>query len=361
MNFSSPKFKSKIKRVLFLIIGWVIAAIYIIIIQNASSTTEIDKSFLNQNFIEKFLLTVTEVFLAGLVLAFFEVFYFTDRFKDRSFGFAVVVKSIFYATTLVLLVFSLSFIESIIKESYSSDFFENIIPSLLVLLVTWTPVFLISIFILQVSDKYGQGVLLKFILGKYHTPKEEIRIFMFLDLKSSTSIAEALGNVKYYEFINDFFYDITDAIIETKGEIYQYVGDEIVISWKMETGIENSNCLNSFFNIQNEIKKKSEKYESKYGVVPSFKAGVHYGEVTVGEIGVLKREIVFSGDVLNTTSRIQELCNKYNEKLIVSENLLEMTDHKNGFITKEIGQINLRGRAAPITLFSVKKTENIIT
>ena len=129
----------------------------------------------------------------------------------------------------------------------------------------------------------------------------------------------------------------------------------------METGIEDSNCLNSFFNIQDAVKKKSEKYESKYGIVPSFKAGIHYGEVTVGEIGVLKREIVFSGDVLNTTSRIQELCNKYNEKLIVSENLLEMTKHMNGFTTKEIGQINLRGRAAPVTLFSVKKNENIVS
>jgi adenylate cyclase len=355
MNLNSPKFRSKIKRVLFLTSGWVIASIYIIIIQGAPYSIEFGKSYLDSHFLENAFVTILEVLITGLILAFFEVFYFTDRFKNRSFGFAVVAKSIFYATTLMFLVFTLSFTESIIKESYSSGFFKNIIPSLIILLITWTPVFLISIFILQVSDKYGQGVLLKFILGKYHSPKEETRIFMFLDLKSSTSIAEALGNVKYYEFINDFFYDVTDAIIETKGEIYQYVGDEIVISWNMNNGINDSNCLNCFFNIQNEVKSRSEKYQSKYGLVPSFKAGLHYGEVTVGEIGVLKREIIFSGDVLNTTARIQELCNKYNERLILSKDILDLINIQDKFVSKKIGQINLRGREAPVILFSIKK------
>jgi adenylate cyclase len=291
------------------------------------------------------------------VLAFFEVFYFTDRFKNKSFGFAVLVKSCFYTAALIILVLTISFIESFIEESFSGDFFQNIIPSLLLLLFIWGPVFLISIFILQVSDRFGQGVLLKFILGKYHKPKVETRIFMFLDLKSSTSIAEALGNIKYYELINDLFYNVSDEIIETKGEVYQYVGDEIVVSWNIENGIENLNCLKCFFNISESVIKLSEKYQSKYGLVPSFKAGIHYGEVTVGEIGVQKREIVFSGDVLNTTSRIQELCNKYNEKLIVSKDILELIKPGNKFISKEIGQINLRGRAAPVILYSISKND----
>ena len=80
------------------------------------------------------------------------------------------------------------------------------------------------------SDKYGQGILFKFIRGKYHTQKRENMIFMFLDLKSSTTIAEAIGNAKYFELLKDFFYDITDAIIENEGEMNQFVGDEIVIS-----------------------------------------------------------------------------------------------------------------------------------
>jgi len=325
------------------------------IIQFAPFSIEFGKSYLEHSFLENAIINIIEVFLVGSVLAFFEVFYFTDRFKNKSFGFAVVIKSFFYATVLMLLVFSLSYIESIIKESYSSGFFKSMIPSMLIIMFTWGPVFLISIFILQVSDKFGQGVMLKFILGKYHIAKEEDRVFMFLDLKSSTTLAEALGNVKYYELINELFYDVSDAIIETKGEIYQYVGDEIVISWSIENGVQNSNSIMCFFHIMDLIKKYSEKYQTKYGFVPTFKAGLHSGPVTVGEVGTLKREIVFSGDVLNTTSRIQELCNKYNEKLIVSKDIFEIMKIGNDYISKEIGSINLRGRSAPVILYSVKK------
>ena len=355
MNFNSPGFKSKLKRVLFLSIGWTIAAEYIAIIQFAPHSLKTGVEFWTFNFLEVLILTLIEVFIAGFILAFFEVFYFTDRFRNKSFGSAVIIKSAFYTVVLTLLVFIIAFAESVIQKSYSSDFFDNIFPALLLLFFTWSPVFLLSIFILQVSDKYGQGILLKFITGKYHLPKSETRIFMFLDLKSSTSIAEALGNVKYYELLNDFFYDVTDAITDSKGEIYQYVGDEIIISWKTENGIENMNCLNCFYNIQNTVRNLSDKYDRKYGLVPSFKAGIHCGEVTAGEIGVLKREIVYSGDVLNTTARIQELCNKYNEKFIISKDLLDLMKTGGKYNTKEIGEINLRGRAAPVMLYSVKK------
>ncbi|MGR3301112.1 MAG: hypothetical protein ACUZ8I_01275 [Candidatus Scalindua sp.] len=52
---------------------------------------------------------------------------------------------------------------------------------------------------------------------------------MFLDLKSSTTIAEEIGHRRYFEFISDFIADVTTPILNNHGEIYQYVGDEIVI------------------------------------------------------------------------------------------------------------------------------------
>jgi adenylate cyclase len=54
---------------------------------------------------------------------------------------------------------------------------------------------------------------------------------MFVDLLSSTTIAEALGNEKYHNLLHDFYADITNPIIYNKGEIYQYVGDEVIVSW----------------------------------------------------------------------------------------------------------------------------------
>ena len=187
-------------------------------------------------------------------------------------------------------------------------------------------------------------------------PKEEVRIFMFLDMKSSTTIAERLGHFKYYNLLNDFFFDVTDPIIQSKGEIYQYVGDEIVVSWLLGDGIQNINCIECFFKIVESIKKFSEKYEKQYGVIPEFKAGLHYGIVTTGEIGVKKREMVYTGDVLNTASRIQELCNNYNEKLLISKTLLDHLSIHDKYKVNKIGEISLRGRKNTEILFSINKS-----
>ena len=365
MIVNSPKFRSKLKRVSSITLGFVLAGIYINTIIHVSII--MSHGTLEHSYIGLMIETIAQVLFAGSILAAFEVFYFTDRFKKKSFGYAIVMKSLFYFVGLTVLVFLIVIFEFLSVEEFSFEnikmfsaaFIKNFGLILLTNFFPWGPVFLLSIIFLQVSDRYGQGVFLKFMSGKYHSPKKETRIFMFLDIKSSTTIAEALGSIKYFDLINDFFYDATDAIIESRGEIYQYVGDEIVISWELKSGVSDSNCLNCFFDIYDAVKKNSDNYQSKYGLVPSFKAGVHYGEVTVGEVGVVKREIIFTGDVLNTTSRIQELCNKYNQKLMVSKDLLDLIKLNEELCTDEIGQMNLRGRSAPVMLYSVKKKSKL--
>ena len=118
----------------------------------------------------------------------------------------------------------------------------------------------ITLFISEISDNIGQGVLKNFFIGKYHTPLLEERIFMFLDMKSSTTIAEKLGHLKYYQLLNDYYADLTKAVLETSGEIYQYVGDEVVVSWLIDKGLNNSNCLNCFF-------FKQRNYKRKFGIL----------------------------------------------------------------------------------------------
>ena len=126
----------------------------------------------------------------------------------------------------------------------------------------WSIACMSVLFILQVSDKFGQGVLMSFLLGKYHRPKEEDRIFMFMDLKSSTTYAEKLRHIKYSQFIQDCFFDITDVITKHEAKIYQYVGDELVLSWRIKEGIEISNCINTFLAYDTLIKSKKNIFVS---------------------------------------------------------------------------------------------------
>jgi class 3 adenylate cyclase len=181
------------------------------------------------------------------------------------------------------------------------------------------------------------------------------RVFMFLDIISSTTIAENLGHVKYFELLNDFFKDLAKPIETYKGEIYQYVGDEVVVSWGFEEGIDEANCLHCFFDIVDTIDDLSYKYLEKYEMVPTFKAGMHYGKVSTGTIGTIKKEIIYTGDVLNTTSRIEGQCNPHNVNLLLSKDLMNKIPNENQFEFVEIGEISLRGKASYVTLFTSQR------
>lgn len=177
---------------------------------------------------------------------------------------------------------------------------------------------------------------------------------MFLDLRSSTTIAEELGEERYFDFIKKVFSDVTPSIIYNKGEIYQYVGDEIVVSWPIEKGAENANCVRCFFDIQAALKRRAPKYLEQFGVAPEFKAGMHHGYVMAGEVGVVKRDIVYSGDVLNTAARIQAKCNEMGVNFLFSQFLLDrlsLPPHQ--FQPQKIGDILLRGKQQKVILYTV--------
>lgn len=215
-------------------------------------------------------------------------------------------------------------------------------------------------FITLVSRLLGPNVLLNYMMGRYHSPKEEERIFMFMDLRASTAIAERLGHYQWHLFLNDFFYDIGRPVRRHRGEIYQYVGDEVVISWPKEIGVKNLNCLQAFFAILAVMSERRTYYIDTYGYEPVFKAGYHVGKVIVGEIGDYKRDIVFHGDTVNTASRIQMECNHYNRRLLLSDTLLHLLDLGQEFSSEYITKIKLRGKEEILELYSVNPAQEII-
>ena len=102
-----------------------------------------------------------------------------------------------------------------------------------------------------------------------------------------------------------------------------------------------------------EIEGLREYYKSKFGHVPAFKAGLHFGDVITAEIGDLKKEIVYNGDVLNTTARIESMCNKYDQQLIASKELVSHLKLPDFIVAKSLGPVFLRGKADTIALIAL--------
>ncbi len=177
---------------------------------------------------------------------------------------------------------------------------------------------------------------------------------MFLDLTSSSTYAEKLGHIKYSRLIQDCFFDLTEVVNKYNVQIYQYVGDEVVLTWQKDNGIENNKCLKTFFAFQQAIKEKSIYYEKEYGLVPEFKAGLNFGFVTIAEVGEMKRELAYHGDAINTASHIRSVCGKHNKKLLISADLLSLLPGiDDDFNIESMGVCQLKGKKNVIGIFSV--------
>lgn len=287
----------------------------------------------------------------AMPLALLEDSKFDERMRRLPFSVAVLVKSLTYIGCLVVVFQSVGLIFGLMEGLTMEDYWESFTDlDLYLKMGAGFTLYVVIVFFRQINRLFGPGVLLRYLLGRYHRPRREARIFMFLDIKSSTSLAEQLGPETYLAFINEFFRDISGPVLDNAGEIYEYVGDEVVLTWKEERGIKDANCIRVFFDIDSVIEKKRQRYLDQFGVVPEYKAGVHVGEVMTAEIGDLKRGLVFNGDVLNTGARIQGECARLGRRLVASADLVARLTLPKGLTAEEMGPVTLRGKAEPVEL-----------
>lgn len=359
-NFRTPKTTYYLKRILPFGIIWLVLSWFILLIESMATDYENKRPDTDITMDWSiFFFASFAVFAVGIAIGAVEVLWLGKQFKSKSFGQKILYKMGFYLLfMLVINIIMFPVAASIemgisIFDSEVWDKFSHYIKSTTFLstMVSLSFSIFVSLLYSGISEHLGHEVLLNFFSGKYHQPKAENRIFMFVDMKSSTSLAEQLGHQTYFQFLRDYYNQLSDAIIQYKGEVYQYVGDEIVISWKKEDGIVHQNCIHCFYGMKTRLEKKSPYFNKKYGVVPSFRAGMHMGQVTTGEIGALKKEIFFTGDVLNATSRIQKLCKTYHQELLLSGQLKEALEQMGSLQFESAATTSLEGRQEPMTLF----------
>jgi adenylate cyclase len=299
----------------------------------------------------------TQAIVFGMLYNLVDYILDRSRLSRSTFGKIILFKSIFYSIALFLA----GFMVFIIFYAFSLKPIEEI--ERMAQLITWPYMVSFTIyisgcilllnFLSQVNRKFGPGNLFKFITGRYHSPRDEQRIFLFLDLKESTQIAENLGNHHYSRLLQSCYQDLTDIIIKYKADVYQYVGDEVVLTWPVENGLKNLNCIKFYFAYEMMLSAKRIIYEKNFETMPVFRGGMDMGKVTVAEVGEIKREIAYHGDVLSTASRIQGKCKEFNQKLLVSQHIIDAITDWTGFDLEKIHQVKLRGKKECMDIFAV--------
>ncbi|TDQ08322.1 adenylate/guanylate cyclase domain-containing protein [Pedobacter metabolipauper] len=358
----SPRNRRNIGRIIPYGVLWFIFSVIYCILEKSilGNLDHYPSTGVPYNFARNITIIPVAGLMMGMMTGILEIGYFSKWLIKKSFTRKILFKSLIYLVIVVVFLIIITVINMLYnKDNYSLEnlsspawaFFTDY--ALMGIMLYIASIIVISQLYAEFSESIGTGTLRNFFLGKYYHPIEEERIFMFLDMKSSTTIAENLGHVKYFEMLREYFFDLSGSVIDYAGTIYQYAGDEMIVCWKLKDGLRKNNCIECFFAMKRSLEMQTEKYNSKFGLLPGFKAGLHYGKVVTGEIGSLKKEIIFTGDVLNTSARIQGLCNQFDVDLLVSEDLVKILDLPFAYAIRSVGENLLKGRSKSIEIFAI--------
>lgn len=304
-------------------------------------------------------------FLIAVLTSVFELNIYENIIRKRPFIFVFIIRTMFYLIMILTIIVLEIGIARMLKEDLDiaglleNESFRNyIFGGEFIVSVFYTLALVVIInFTRLMSRKLGHGVLTSFITGKYHHPVTQEKIFMFLNIPSTHVIIDLIGRLNFHRFINDIVFDVTLPILSNYGIIYHYVEDEMVVTWKMNDGMKNAHAVRCYFDIKDKLHEHKEKYLKKYGISPVFHAALHCGEVVKGEIGFIKSEIVYHGDVMNTTSRILGTCSKTENSLLVSSSIMELLELPAIYRARKCGDIKLKGKKEPMQLYTIEEID----
>ncbi|RJE70380.1 adenylate/guanylate cyclase domain-containing protein [Reichenbachiella sp. MSK19-1] len=301
-----------------------------------------------------FLIVFTGAFLLAALSSMLDVLLVKKMMKNRSLG-TILLTGILVQSAMIVLVihFMTGFYQKLMYAISGSPANQLKFTDVLFVLIHLILAIVLSKFVIEMERKIGSGNLWKVLIGKFFKPHVEERIFMFIDMKDSTTFAEKIGHLEFSKLLQNCFMEFA-VVHQFHAEIYQYVGDEVVISWSPEKGFKNNNFLKAFFAFSKIMQAKSDYYEKQFGIRPYFKAGANIGPVVITEVGDIKREIVYHGDTLNTASRIQDMCNRLGAQLLISEKLHDQMTNQDNYEINNVGSICLKGKEHEVDLYEIK-------
>lgn len=199
--------------------------------------------------------------------------------------------------------------------------------------------------VLRVRDLIGSETFVNLIIGRYHRPVSEERVFLFLDLVGSTTYAEKHGDLAAQELLKAVFSAVAEPVRRFRGQVDDYVGDQIIISWPFARGVEKARCVDCVFAIRETLRRDRAIWIARFGLVPELRAALHGGSVVTAEVGVDRHKIAYFGDVMNATARLEGLCREAGRPVLVSDAVLaRLPALPEGIEAEPLGAHHLRGR-----------------
>ena len=177
---------------------------------------------------------------------------------------------------------------------------------------------------------------------------------LFSDIRSFTSITEALGAQGTVQMLNEYFTIMVDCITREGGMLDKFIGDAIMAGF----GIPISHDDNEDRAVRAAISMIRELWEWNItrvsnGLEPlDHGIGLNTGMVVSGNIGSPKRmDYTMIGDGVNLAARLESACKQYNARILISE--FTLAKLKGTYRMRNVDQVIVKGKTEPVGVYEV--------
>lgn len=207
----------------------------------------------------------------------------------------------------------------------------------------------------------GESVLLFRIdrgRGKRSLKPREVTL-LFSDLRGYSTIAEREPLKPLIDQLHEYLREMSQIVQLNGGTLLSYQGDALMAVFGAPTRHvdDPDRAVNSALIMLQKLRQLNERWVAEGR--PEFHSGIgiNTGVAMVGDIGIDEHlEYAAMGDDTNITARIEELTRHYDADLIISEKTFEKLVGL--YATDCLGQVTVRGREQPITIYSVRGYAN---
>jgi len=171
---------------------------------------------------------------------------------------------------------------------------------------------------------------------------------LFTDIRSFTTISEAMTPNENFEFVREYARRMGPIIEANNGFISQYLGDGIMAIFQNSP----TDALVACIQMQNAIVEYNKELQKRNVAPIKVGMGMHTGPLIMGIIGDDTRwDATLISDTVNTAARIERTTKQFESDILLSEDSATKIQETNSFRLNQLGEVLVKGKIKPVGIF----------
>jgi adenylate cyclase len=190
---------------------------------------------------------------------------------------------------------------------------------------------------------------------------ERLITVVFVDLRGSTTLGEAKMPYDVLFILNQFFSEMTKALVATGGHYSQFTGDGLMALYGLYDADPKKGPADAMRGAREMLARLDQLNAQLRGDLREplrIGIGIHYSEAIVGAMGPPRSQIITAiGDTVNTCARLEGLTKEYECAVIISRQAADAAGLR--LVGQELHQAPVKGRNEPVQFYALKSLDGL--